>query len=456
MEPMKVIRGQVSSIVDIDFFLNEVDLNAKYEDDHIAQIIKGPIYERTKQRINDFIARCKQTLEGLQDRVDQTESEFSSLVERANAEQPGRKPLGIFLDKSNPNSVAKYNEKVDRYNNQLELHRRIVDQSNRAKERYEDAVAKFNEKKADLDEQVREKLEELKPALDQDILTLIGKMQQLAYDNIKNKNNLFDGFMLSYLTKKVYVFLYDRIDSTTEQRAATEIFKKLSEEFDNIILSGGQEVKEGLKQSAQYLVNCFQDNNNLLKTIEENLQRLPYQECTESESEIQSLLSLPIETSFQYEDIIDPTELADVEDQVQKRKSNFNLKVSAIETFISKMNPVFDTILSIKTMVEEQQTKMNMNKNNLLDPIGKDLYFTLGIFEEENQERYINKHILWFKELSKEIYQKINIDVSELAKKTYETELLTKPTAKLLSSDSAIHFLANKENLEKKSLLQKY
>jgi hypothetical protein len=43
VESMKVVRGQVSSIVDVDFFLNEADLNAKYEDDRIAQVIRGSV-----------------------------------------------------------------------------------------------------------------------------------------------------------------------------------------------------------------------------------------------------------------------------------------------------------------------------------------------------------------------------------------------------------------------------
>ncbi len=447
---MKVVRGQVSSMIDVDFFLTEADQNAKYEDDRIAEIIKGCVYQRTKQRINDFIARCEQTLAGLQDRVNQTESEFSSLVARAKAEQPGSGPSGIFLDKSNPNSVARYNEKVERHNAQVELHRRIVDQANRAKERYEDAVAKFNEKKAELEEQIREKLEELKPALDQDILTLLGKMEQLAYDNIKNKNNLFAAFLLSYMTKKAYVFLYDRIDSTTEQRAATEIFKKLNDELDSIISGSGHEVKDGLKQAAQYLGTCFHENETLLKTTEENLQRLPYQQCTDNEGETQRLLSLPIETSFQYKDIIDPAELAKVEEQVQKRKADFEQQVGTVDTFTSKMNPTFDAILNIKTFVEDRLVRMKQNKTDMLDPIFKDLMFTLGVFNEEDQERYLKKHIQWFRELHKEVNQAISTDVAELARKTIDTDLLTKPTAELLNTNAALLFLSHKERLAQK------
>lgn len=450
MESMKVVRGQVSSIVDIDFFLNEADLNAKYEDDRIAQVIKGSVYERTKQRINDFVARCEQTLSGLQDRVNQTESEYSSLVSRARAEQPGSGPSSIWVNNKDPNSVANYNEKVNRHNAQVDLHRRIVDQANRAKERYEDAVDKLNEKKADLEDQIREKLEELKPALDQDILTLLGKMQQLAYDNIRNKSKFFEGFLLSYLAKKAYVFLYDQIDNTTEQRAASDIFKKLDDELDTIMSSDSTAVKEGLHQAAQFLCNCHQANSTLQKSIQDNLQRLPYQLCEDTEGEIQRLLTLPIETAFEYKHIIDPTELARVEEKVQARKGEFGQNVKMIDDFASRFDPTFVTIASIRDFADSEFARMKDNKIGVLDPVGKDIFFAFGVFDDEDQERYMKKHKQWLQTVQKEIEKSLNVDLTALVRTIIETELLTKTTKEMLDSDQALLFFSKKKKLAQK------
>lgn len=447
MESMRLVRGQVSSIVDIDFFLNEADLNAKYEDDRIAHVIKGCAYDRTKQRINDFIARCEQTLAGLRERVDQTQSEFESLVSQANAQKPGSSPSSFFVDRSNPNSVARYNEKVDRYNAQVELHRRLVDQANRAKERYEDAVGKLNDKKADLEEQIRVKLEELKPALDQDILTLLGKMQQLAYDNIHNKSNLFSGFLLSYLAKKAYVFLYDRIDNTTEQRAATDIFKKLNDELDTIMSSDGNAVKEGLHQAAQFLCNCHEANAILEKSIQDNLRRLPYQLCKDTEAEIQRLLALPIDTAFEYKHIIDPTELATVEENVQSRKGELEQNVRMTDDFASRFDPTFASIASIRDFADSEFARMSENKIGVLDPVAKDLFFTLGIFDDEDQERYMKKHKQWLQGVQKEIEKSLGIDLMDMVRTIIGTELLTKTTKEMLDANQALLFFSNKEKL---------
>lgn len=450
MESMKVVRGQVSSIVDIDFFLNEADLDAKYEDDRVAQIIKGSVYARTKQRINDFIARCDQTLSGLQDRVNQAESEYSSLVAKARSEQPGSGPSRIWVNEKDPNSVAKYNEKVNRHNAQVDLHRRIVDQANRAKERYEDAVGRFNEKKADLEEQIREKLEELKPALDQDILTLLGKMQQLTYDNIRNKNKLFEGFLLSYLAKKAYIFLYDRIENTTEQRAATDIFKKLDDEVDIIMSSNDAAVREGLHQAAQFLCNCHQTNAALQKSIRDNLQHLPYQLCKDTEGEIRRLLTLPVDTSFEYQHLIDPAELASVEERVRARRGEFEQNVRMIDDFAARFDPTFVTIAAIRDFADGEFAKMKQTKVGVLDPVGKDIFFAFGIFDDEDQEQYMKKHKLWLQTVQQGIEKSLSVNLGNLVRTIRETELLTKTTKEMLDADQALLFFSNKQKLAQK------
>jgi len=450
MESMKIVRGQVSSVVDVDFFLDKARLDAKYEDDRIAEVIKGPAYGRTKQRINDFIGRCEQTLAGLQGRVDQTRSEFESLVARAKSAEPGGPPLGLFVSRSDPNSVARHNEKVEKYNNQLDLHRRIVDQASRARERHEDAVEKFNEKKADLEEQIRLKLEELKPALDQDIVALLGKMQQLAYDNIHNKSDLLAGFLLAYLAKKAYVFLYDRIDNTAQQHAATGIFKKLNDELDTIMSSGGAAVQQGLHQAAEFLRDCHQKSAAIFQGIQENLQGLPYQQCSDTEAEIRGLLALPLDTAFEYKHIIDPAELARVEEKVRARKAMLEAQVASINTFAARFDPTFNMIATIREFAASELAKMNDHKSGTLDPVGSDIFFALGVFDDEEQERYLKKHKQWLQDVQKGIEGALNVDLVGLVGTVVGTELLTKSTKEMLAADQAFLFYSHKANLSRK------
>ncbi|MBZ5494579.1 MAG: hypothetical protein LAO76_26945 [Acidobacteriia bacterium] len=447
MEAMSLVRRQVSSILNADFFLSQADLDANYEDERIAQVVNGASYERTKRRVSDFISRCEQTLSGLRQRVEQAKAELDGLAAKATATQPGSGPSSFFVDRSNPNSVARYNEKVDKYNAQLELHRRIVDQAGRAKERYEDVTAKLEDKKAELDEQVREKLEELKPALDQDILTLLGKLQQLAYDNLHNKGNLFAGFLLSYVTKRAYVFLYDRIQDTVEQRAATDIFNKLNAEFNTIMTTSGEDVGSGLRQAAEFLLSCYQSNAVLLKNIQDSLQALPYQQCKDAVVEIQRLLSFAINTSFEYGHIIDPSALAKVESEVRARKALFSQQVQAIDRCSARLEPVFSAIAAIQSSVDSELSKMNSYKMTVFDPAGKDVLFALSVLEEENQDRYLKQHKPWLQCMQKEIEQKLGEPLNELVKNVVDTALLTQTAKDKLAADAALCFYSFKSKL---------
>lgn len=450
MESMKVFRSQVSSIMDIDFFLDKDNLKARHDDSHIARIIKGSVYARTKQRIDEFKARCDQTLAEMQGRVNQLESEHSSLVSKAKAEDPGKRPSGFWVDKKDPSARAKYDEKVRKYEAQLEQYRRTLDHADRAKERHDDAVTRHKEKKADLDEQMREKLEELKPALDQDILTLLSKMQQLAYDNVRNKNKYFEGFLVSYLAKKAYTFLSGRIYNPAEQRAAAEIFRKLDDELDTLISSNDAAVKEGLRQAAQFLHKCYQSNVVIQKSIQDNLKRLPYQLCKDNEVEVRRLNALPADTGFGYKHLIDPVKLAEVEELVQVRKGEFEQNIRKIDTFTSKFDPTFAAISSIKNVTDSEFARMNGNKTNVLDPVGKDIFFTFGIFNDEDQEKYMKKHKQWLQTVQKEIQAPLNVNLPDLVRKIIETKLLTKTTKDMLDTDPALVFLSNQKNLAHK------
>ncbi len=445
METLQLIRTQVSPLMDIDFFLIESNFGAAYDGNQIAVIIKGLVYSRTVQRIQEFDARCKQTLASLAERVDQTAAEFNSLIAQSKREDPGSAPSTFLLNRNDAASVDQHNEKVNRYNNQLELHRRIIDQVSRAKERHEDAVSKFNEKRADLEEQLREKMEELKPAMDQDILNLLGKLQQLAYDYISNKNNLFGGFLLGYLTKKVYMFLYDRINGTFNQRSATDIFKKISDETELILAQNKQEVDEGLYATVKFLFSCFDTNRLHLEQINCSLHELPYQHCLDHEPEAKRLLGLPVKQDFIYKHLIDPAEINVMQEKVVADKGRLENAIQLIWDFAAEQAPVFEQIAAVKRSTALELAQMNQTKTKILDPVARDLYFAIRIFDEEDQERYMNKHKPWLQSVKKHIEEAFSLPngLTELVQTIIQTELLTLTADKTIQSDKAFLFLAN-------------
>ncbi|MXV14803.1 hypothetical protein [Hufsiella ginkgonis] len=450
MQNLPRIHSQVSPFMDVDLFMRPNDLSKSYSNHELAAMINGQAYERALQRIAEFRDRCEQTLLSFKERVWQTESDFESLSSQERRERPGSAPPS--WGNMTAEERDSYNQKVTKYNNQVDFHNRLVDQTNRARERYEDAVSRLNEKRAELEEQVQQKEQDLTPALDQDILSVLGKLQQLAYDHIHNKNNPFSGFMLGFLTKKVYVFLYDRVWGTESQRAATEIFKKLNDETEMIFSRYPAPLRQGLIQTAGLIHSCYKLNEVLLAAIRQCLNGLPHNTCVEYQPEADRFLTRSTEFNYEYRHLIDPIEIDNIRNNMSVRMTEIGEDISQLKAFILLLEPVFEQILNAIRFNAGELTKMTENKEKLLDPIGRDLYFALGVFDEYDQERFLNKQQPFLNDVEREIRSSLHIGVPLTAfiRHIEATELLILTAKETVSSDIAMQFYLKRDKLSKK------
>ncbi len=207
-KPLYKVRDLIAPVADINFFIELNDSGVNYDNDELASIIKASAYEGAKARLAEFVARKQDVLSQFKlQNLDIRESELNQTEEDVRRYDPGKPPSNFWVNKDDQDSLDRYNKQVDEFNSKLDLHRRCVDKRDKAKERYEDALVKYQEKRDEAEEQIREKAEELDPAMDQDIVAFLGKLQQLVYDCFHNKALLFEAFILLFMAKKAYVFL---------------------------------------------------------------------------------------------------------------------------------------------------------------------------------------------------------------------------------------------------------
>ncbi len=453
MKTLLEMRNQVSDVIDLDFVINIGKTDVTLEDWQIAETIKGANYQKTKKKLNELIERCNQTLNDFENRVQQSKDQYETLLSQAHAQEPGKPPSSTWVNNSDPNSVARYNEKASMYNNQLDLFRRLMDKANRAKERFEDALEKYNEKKADLKEQVNLKSEELEPALEQDIIVFLDNMLDKVNTQMHDQSNVFMSFMFIYITKKVYLSLSDKVTSANGRRATIDAMKKLEEELDRISLNYVEKIKEGLIDAAGYLHTCFKENESIFQNIKNELSTLPYNDCQENEEEILGLTSLPAETKFEYKKIIAPDELAQIEQQVRERKLEFEKNIKHIEKFNENMKSIFDEIAQVKSNCYNNLSQMEKNKNTKLGKLFLDIPFTLNVLEEPEQDEHLKKHKKWLGEIEQEINKKFEVEVYAFKEKVVYTDMLTKSARELLFADKGLNFLSFRDNLAKKRQL---
>lgn len=450
MEPLKLVKEQVNAILDFQFFLDEKQLSESVEDVVLAKAIHGKNFERALQRAVEFKQKAERTLEELGNRVAQYEAELNGFLDelkktknKAEMEKPGLITRAM--------GAEEYNKQVDKYNNLVELCRRIADKAERARDRYDESLQAFNDRKAELVEQIREKMETLKPALDQDILNLIQKFQELTYDALHNRNDFYRAFLLAVFSKPIYTFLYDKISQTTEQRAATEIFRKQNADLDEIIANPKNRIQDELVSIFDYIHRCYKENLQLSETIDVRLQALPHDICKQYEANTQKLSSCTVDTEFSYKHIIDPVELQRVEEKIRGRILEIEQQRKQVDELFASLKPTFEAIALSKNEVNKYLSEMVENKQSKLDPAWRETLFIYNIFDEDFLDRYLSKHRKYFEDTKTKIGSNLGVSIQNLIDKISETEMLIKPIREKIEKNSALSFLAYQGNLQAKS-----
>lgn len=438
MQLLTSIRESTNTVTDISFFINLDRSKNQYTEQEIAQIVKGVNYKKSVQQLDDFIDRCNGTIREIQQGVDQKIGEYDSLVSQCRSNSPGSAPSPYGSDAE---AIARYNQRVQEFNNKIDLHRRLQDQANRAKERVEDAKEKLNSKKQQFEEQIEQKKETLKPALEKDIIAFLTNLQKLVQDNIRNKRYIFQPFILIFMAKKAYMFFFDLLDDSSNKNSANSIFRTLDDDLEKLVDNHQTEIQQGLADVVDYLNDSYKSNKVLLDKINEQMSFLPYQECQENEQKALELVSRSADTNFSYEHIIDPRELSVVEIDVKERKSKFQYNIQNIESFNHLFAPSLKSISDIKTSCLSIQQNMINNKIERLDNVFADALFVLGVFNEEKQDNYLKRQQKWLEEIQVNIEQKLGINLTETIEQIESTDLLLKPTDSIIKKDTAFRFL---------------
>lgn len=451
IQSLYTIRDLISPVANITFFIDINTVSIDYKDDELATIIKADNYAKTKQRVAEFVARKEASLEDFeQQTVLARQSELEEAQRQADRNRPGSGPSGLFLDKTDQNAVNRHNEKVREYNNQLELHRRLTDQRDRAKERYEDAIARFKEKEDEAEEQIREKKEELKPALDRDMAAFLGKLQQLVYDCFHNKALIFESFILLFMAKKAYVFLYDRIESNSDRNTASNTFRQLNGELEALIENHTDDLKYGFVEIVTYIYESFKENEIIFDALQEQLRELPYDICSANDDSAHSLTSLLVDTNFQYKDIIDPNELSRMEGQIRDRHEKFNNNISEIDTFSNNITITLDNIAEVLANSKAKHQQMRQNKETKLGEAFDYSRFVLGVFNEEVQDEYLKQQKVLLEAMQLEIETSLGTNLPKLLKTILETELLSISAIQAINDNPAFAFLEYRQKLQQK------
>jgi hypothetical protein len=449
LKSLYAVRDLIAPLANINFFMELGASAINYNDAQLANIIKADNYNKTSQKISDFATRQEEKVERFRQDALEKQAEFEEAQRVANSNKPGSRP-GSYVNREDHNAVARHNEEVNKYNNRIDLHRRLVDQAMKAQERAQDAAQKYTENKAEAEDKIAEKMEDLKPALDKDMVAFLGKLQQLVYDCFHNKGLIFESFALIFMAKKAYVFLYDRIENNSDRTSANTTFRQLNSELAVLTKDHIDAVKQGFNDIVMYVYDCFCENEEIFAAIQERLEQLPYGVCSSNDDNGHTLASLPVEPNFQYKDVIDPNELSRLAARIQDRREQFATSITEIASFTNRFSETFDTIAEVLADSKAKHQLMCQNKESRLGEAFDYSRFILGVFDQDIQDEYLKQQQDLLEAIQLEIETSIGINLPKLIKTILETDLLSISAEQAISTNAGFAFLEYRLKLQNK------
>ena len=115
MKSLQLVRDLITPLGAIDTLINLGSHGSSYSNQEIAKIIRGVNYNKAKERLDKLKAKCQEKLSEEQHRVDSTQAEYNALVSQANSNRPGSAPSSFLVDKKDPDSVNRHNQRVREY-----------------------------------------------------------------------------------------------------------------------------------------------------------------------------------------------------------------------------------------------------------------------------------------------------------------------------------------------------
>ena len=333
---MGLVRVQISHFFNTGVLMFQSEPLTNMSLEQISDIIKCDNYTRVTNTLNQFIERGLEQLQRLESRVEQAESEYNSAVHKANRNRPGGKPSKLFIDFSDPAEVNSYNRKVTKYNNKVHEHSRLINYAERCEYRYNDLVSDYNAQANEFKREVEFRKKDIAPAMDTDIIELLNHFRQEITKQITNNESAFTIFIMVYLWKRAHFLLNDVVGNPSYQRSISDLSNNVKSELDRLLNYQSEVIKQHLFDALTYVYACALNNQNILYSVQRQLDTLPADRCKNYVQIFNRIINNPINTDFQYKDIIEPEKLLHIMHSIRKRGKEFQNSIKTIDVIVDE------------------------------------------------------------------------------------------------------------------------
>lgn len=310
-----------------------------------------------------------------QNKIEQKMERYNSKVKSIDGEIQYQKKIikkanyeTNYVDTTSAQSVARHNDWVDR--------------GRKAAEKHDDLIGKHNDALEDAKEKLQELTEDSLAAIDEDIVTVLDKCNKSAtkLSNSQNSGDWMSALEICFIELKIFNFFEDFIDGNASRRDARDRIGEVNQLFTE--LSQNEDLRNHISDIFRRNVYLVEKNDSQYGQITQMIEAMDQSEMDQNIQDLQEIFNKKFDTSFDYEHVIDPSELHNlslkVNEQINDIKNNISKATQADESANSLAENAVKTQDDIEKLLESAKQEV--------EELGSDLishdHFAIEILNE--------------------------------------------------------------------------
>ncbi len=287
--------------------------------DEIANYILCTHFEKAKEKVDRTMERYNRKVDDLKSKLQQIENDIQDMNKQYD--KWSRKASTFMLDRSNQRAVEKQNAAVANAN-------RLQDKISAAREKYDDTVEIHNEAIHEAEEKLNELTEEALVVIDEDIVSVLDKCTKIAakLSGSQNSEDQITALEVSFIEMKVHHFFEDFIEENTARKDARDRLSEVGQHFSELCSNG--DVRNHIADLFSRNIYLIEKNDDKYGQINQAINTIDKTEMDEMIQELQNVFNENFETTFDYQNIIDPSELENLIAKINESIDSINKNIS--------------------------------------------------------------------------------------------------------------------------------
>jgi len=276
-------------------------------------------YEKAQEKVNRTMERYNRKVDDLKSKLQQLGNDIQHMEKEQR--KWSSKASTFLLDRSNVKEVEKQNRAAANAN-------RLLEKISAARDKHNDTVETHNEAIHEADEKLQELTEEALVIIDEDIVSVLDKCTKIVakLSGSQNSEDQITALEVSFIEMKVHHFFEDFIEENTARKDARDRLSEVNQYFSELCSNG--DVRNHIADLFRRNIFLMEKNDDKYGQINQTINTIDKTEIDEVIQELQNVFNENFETAFDYQNIIDPSELENLIAKINERIDSINNNIS--------------------------------------------------------------------------------------------------------------------------------